>query len=216
MKNLSFILNVILFSLVGLLFALYFNLKKSMQGGDTAAPTPTSTAANVTAQTGNDKLIRIAYVNADTINTDYLLMADFKKQINARQNVLQSEYDKKAKVLQDEYVLYQTKVQANNISQVDAEKEQKAMEAKKAELEDLQRRQEDLVKEVQEKNLALQLKIQNYIVECNKKLKFDYVLAYAGVGGPVLYANSGYNITNQVIEGLNAQYKDSIQRAGKH
>jgi outer membrane protein len=216
MKNLSLVLNVILLVLVGVLFVLYFSLKKSISGGDTTSTSKSDTTANVASRPGNEKPIRIAFVNADSINTDYLLMTDFKKEINARQMALQNEYEKKGKVLQDEYAQYQQRVQANNISQVDAEKAQKDMEAKKAVLDELQHQQDDLLKEVQEKNLKLQNKIQNYIVDYNKKLHFDYVLAYAGVGSSVLYANNYYNITSQVISGLNAQYKDSLLKSAKH
>ncbi|HTB05890.1 MAG TPA: OmpH family outer membrane protein [Bacteroidia bacterium] len=215
MKNLSIVFNVVLLVLVCILFAMYFSLKKTISGGD-ASTSHADTTANITTHKGSEKAIRIAFVNADSINSEYQLMTDFKKEITARQMALQSEYESKAKVLQDEYVAYQQKVQANNISQLDAEKAQKDMEAKKAVIDELQHRQDDMVKEVQDKNLKLQAKIQNYIVDVNKKLNFDYVLAYAGMGSSVLYANNYYNITSQVISGLNAQYKDSLQKAGKH
>ena len=77
--------------------------------------------------------------------------------------------------LQEEYHEYQQKAQAGNISQLDAQKKQKDMEGKKNELDGIQQKQDDLMKEVQERNLQIQQKVQDYIAMYNKKAHYDYV-----------------------------------------
>lgn len=204
MKNLSAVFNVILLVLVGILFVLYFSLKKG-------AGNSQSSETNLTTPSGKQKMLRIAYVNADTINARYQLMTDFKKEIQSRQGALQNEYDAKAKILQDEYTDYQQKAQAGNISQIDAEKKQKDMEQKKAELDNMQGRLDDLMKEVQDRNAQIQQTVEKYIAQYNKKTHFDYVLTYASAGTNILYANDSLDITNEIVKGLNAQYQDSLK-----
>ena len=46
--------------------------------------------------------------------------------------------------------------------------------------------------------------ITDYIQEYNSDKKFDFILTK--MGGNMLYANEALNITNEVVEGLNAKY----------
>src|SRR5579863_8939458 len=111
MKNLSVALNAILLVLVIILFVMFNNFKKSM-GQD----------ANTGASVGKNKLLRIAYINADSINSNYQMMKDFNNEIQEREDQFQQAYSTKAKKFQDEYQTYMQKKQSGNISQVDDEK----------------------------------------------------------------------------------------------
>lgn len=202
MKNLSVALNAILLVLVIILFIMFHNLKKSVGQDD-----------NTGTLVGKNKLLRIAYVNADSINANYLLMKDFNNEIQQKENEFQEEYDTKAKKLQDEYQAYMQKKQTGNISEIDDQKAQQDLEAKKNELDGMQQQRDELVKEVQDRNFQLQKKIQKFIVDYNKKAKFDYILGYENVGGSLLYGNDSLDITKPIVAGLNREYKDSIQKA---
>ncbi len=208
MKNLSIVFNLLLLALVGVLFWLYFSLKKT-SGSDSSMPTAMSNVA------GKSRLIRIAHVNVDSLNAKYQMMLDFKREIESRQNSIQMEYESKGKVLQDEYTSYQQKAQAGTISQIDAEKMQKDLQAKKADLDNVQRKLDDLQREAQERNITILGIVQKYVANYNKKMHFDYVLAFAKSGSNILYANDSLDVTKDVISGLNVQYKDSLQRASK-
>ena len=208
MKNFSIVFNLLLLALVGVLFWLYFSLKKA-SGSDSSMPTAMSNSA------GKSRLIRIAHVNVDSLNAKYQMMLDFKREIESRQNSIQMEYESKGKVLQDEYANYQQKAQAGTISQIDAEKAQKDIQAKKADLDNIQRKLDDLQREAQERNITILGIVQKYVADYNKKMHFDYVLAFAKSGSNILYANDSLDVTKDVIAGLNVQYKDSLQRASK-
>lgn len=211
MKNISLAINAVLLVLIIVLFFMYSSLKKSM-GGET---TTSSGSPQPSMSGGKMKGVRVAYVNADSINATYKLMKDFKAEFQDRQSVLQNEYDVKGRKLQAEYAEYQQKAQSGNISQIDAQNVQKDLEQKKAELDNLQRKEEELTKEVQDKNIAINQKVQDYINEYNKKAHYDYVLGYANLGGTVLYANDSLDITKEIVSGLNKTYADSLAKA-KH
>lgn len=211
MKNVSLAINAVLAILIVVLFFMYSSLKKSIN------PQGATTSVKQDSGMQHTGPLRIAYVNADTINADYKLMKDFKDEIQQRQTALQNEYDTKGQRLQQEYVEYQQKAQAGNISQVDAEKKQKDMQQKKNELDAIQAKQSDLMKEVQDRNLQIQNKVQDYITKYNKKTQYDYVLTYVAIGGNLLYANKSYDITKEIVDGLNKEYTDSVQSANaKH
>jgi len=199
MKNLSIALNAILLVLVIILFVMMNNLKKGMDGGS--------------ASIGKNKLLRIAYVNADSINSNYLLMKDFNAEIQAKEAQFQDEYNQKAKRLQDDYQSYMQKKQSGNTSELDDEKAQQKLQTEKSELDGMQQERDELLKDVQDRNFQLQKKIQKFIVDYNKTSKFDYVLGYENVGGSLLYGNDSLDITKPIVAGLNQQYKDSLQKA---
>jgi outer membrane protein len=202
MKNLSTALNAILLVLVIILFVMFNNLKKTMgQDGSSGA------------EIGKNKILRIAHINLDTINEDYLVMKDFKKEVEAKENQIQDVYSVKGKNLQDEYQAYMLKKQAGNISELDAQKAEQDMQAKKNELDELQQERDNILKEAQDKTLGLQKKVQDYVAAYNKKANFDYILYNVNVGGLVVYANDSMDITKPILAGLNQQYKDSLQKA---
>lgn len=200
MKNLSIAINAILFVLVIILFVMINNLKKNMgqDGGGEAS-------------VGKNKLLRIAHINVDSLNANYLLMKDFNAEIQQKENQFQEVYSAKAKKLQDEYQAYMQKKQSGNTSQLDDQKAEKELGAKKNELDEMQQQRDELVKEVQERNLQLQKKIQRFVSDYNKKTKYDYILEYENIGGLILYSNDSLDITKSIVTALNQQYKDSIQ-----
>jgi outer membrane protein len=205
MKNLSTVLNLVLLVCVGILFFLYFSMKKGSEGSNS------QTSASGFAS-GNGRILRIAHVNVDSLNAKYQCMLDFKREIESRQNSIQNEYDTKAKTLQDEYVAYQQKAQAGTISQVDMDKAQKDMQEKKNVIDNLQRMHDDLLKEAQDRQEKILEIVQRFVANYNKKSHFDYVLAYAKTGSNILLANDSLDITKQVISGLNQQYTDSLRK----
>jgi outer membrane protein len=212
MKNISLAINAILAALIVVLFIMINSLKHSASGDSTQS----NSGSNAPATTlSKQKVLRIAYINDDTISLNYMVMKDLKKEMENRQAVLQNEYDVKSRKLQQEYDDYQKKAQSGNISQLDAQKAGEDLQNKKAELDGIQRQVNELLQEAQVKNQSVEIKVQDYIKQFNKTAKFDYVLAYSAIHGTVLLANDSLDITKQILGGLNQMYNDSIQKA-KH
>jgi outer membrane protein len=206
MKNLSTVFNLVLLVLVGVLFWLYFGLKKS-SGGDNS-----STNTSVSDNAGKDRLLRIAHVNVDTLNAKYQLMLDFKREVESSENSLQAEYQGKATNFQQQYTAYMQKKQAGALSQVDDEKLQRELQAKKDELDNFQAKRDNLVRQTDEHNAKILDIVRKYVADYNKKMHFDYILANAESGTNILYSSDGLDITKDIVSGLNLQYKDSLQK----
>ena len=204
--------NALLLALVAVLFFMYFSLKSSINKDSGGQATANTQSSNTNSNSKGS--LTIAYINDDTITANYLIMKELSKQLQSRQAVLQGEYETKAKKLQDEYNAYQQKAQSGNLSQLDAQKAQEDMQNKKAEVDNLQHKMEDLVAEAKDKNQKILDKVLNYVTMYNKGKHYDYVLTYSSSHGPIIYANNSMDITRDILAGLNKEYNDSI--SAKH
>lgn len=64
---------------------------------------------------------------------------------------------------------------------------------------------QQLIKEKDEFNDKLHKELDAFIKEYNKDGKYDFILSYSSVGSQLLYVNDAYNITADVIKGMNAR-----------
>lgn len=160
-----------------------------------------SVIANDTIQGG----LKVAYVEVDSLMTQF----DFakgkskeleKKSLNARNTLTQ-----KGNALQAAVNNFQQKVQNNGFtSREQAESAQAALQRQQNDLAALQARLENaLATEQQEFLVALQDSLNNFLEVYNKDKKFDLILNKSAI----LYAGKKYDITQDVINGLNKRYK---------
>ena len=65
----------------------------------------------------------------------------------------------------------------------------------------------------EQQNMTSQLfeKISEYVVKYNTPERYKFILTRT-IGGSMWYANESYNITNDIIEGLNAEYDDNKKK----
>ena len=102
---------------------------------------------------------------------------------------------------------FQQKLNNNGFtSREQAASQQAAIERQQRDLQELQARLEnELANETAKFNEALRDSLQNFLKAYNKDKQFDLILSKAGDN--ILMANKKYDITNDVINGLNKRYK---------
>jgi outer membrane protein len=59
---------------------------------------------------------------------------------------------------------------------------------------------------VMRRNLTVKKKIEDFLAEYNKTKNYSYIVSYEQ--GLFYYKDTAYNITNDLIKGLNELYKD--------
>jgi outer membrane protein len=127
---------------------------------------------------------------------------DIKKKessMNAELNDLTSKYQRTIKKWQEK---------GNNITQTEGEQAQREVgllqqqyQQRKGELEqEMQKLQVDRMTE-------LRKQVEEFLKDYNKDKKYSYILSYEP-GFIIYYKDSAYNITSDLITGLNAHYKD--------
>lgn len=151
---------------------------------------------------------KIVYINTDTLMSNYLLAIELNEAFWKKQEERRIELNIKAKSLDQETNEFQRKLQNNGFLS-----EARAVDARDQLLikqENLRRLQQDMMdktaREQNELNKQLYDKLTSFLKEYNKEKGFDIVLS-TQVGSTVLYAVDGFDITNDVVKGLNEEYK---------
>ena len=169
-------------------------------------------AASAGESTGN---VKIAYVEVDSLMTQYEFCKEFtlilqKKSTNARNTLNQ-----KGQALQNAAANFQQKLQNNGFtSREQAESQQAAIQRQQQSLQELQARLEnELANETNKYNEGLRDSLQHFLAAYNKDKKYDLILTKQGDN--ILYAAKRFDITNDVINGLNKRYKSTLKTEEK-
>lgn len=198
--KISLALNVLLIIAVIFLFARTTNTPSAKTTAEKAAE-----IASDSLQSENTGL-KIAYVDADTLNKYYDFVKDATAELDREQAAAKKKVQGKMQDAQQRYQELSQK--ASTMTQTELQDAQQEMQDRQT---DIQQYQTELANQFSDKQADLQKKlaenVKNYLKQFNDSANYDYVLSYAD-GGQVLFAKNGYNITKTVIAGLNKRYHE--------
>lgn len=158
------------------------------------------------AQTG---AMKIAYVEVDSIMSQYKFCKEYSQILQKKSQNIENTLAAKQRSLQAAAAKFQQDVQSNKYTQQQAEAVQANLQRQGADLQALQQRLgNDFQNETNTFNKALRDSIQHYLSFYNKDKKYALILSKAGDN--ILYADKAYDITNEVIAGLNKAYKSTV------
>ena len=165
--------------------------------------------ANDTKESASlSKEMKIAYVEVDTIMTQYTFSKEFKEILQKKAQNIQNTLASKQQSLEAAAAKLQQDYQANALTQDQAQAREAAIQKQNADLQALnQRLSTEFQTETDKFNAALRDSIQNYLKIYNKDKAYSLILTKAGDN--ILYADKKYDITSEVVAGLNKTYKPS-------
>ena len=150
--------------------------------------------------------LKIAYVEVDSIMTQYKFCKDYSLILQKKGQNIQNTLAAKQQQLQAAAANFQQKVQQNAYTREQAEGIQAGLQKQSNDLQALdQRLSNEFQVETAKYNNALRDSIQHFLAAYNKDKKYSLILSKAGDN--LLYADQAYDITNEVIAGLNKAYK---------
>ncbi|GAB4149592.1 MAG: hypothetical protein Fur0041_22680 [Bacteroidia bacterium] len=205
-KNINTILNVVLLGAVITLFVLHFSGNKSEN--DTAKKAADSTPQLKFELPKNLNGAKVLYINVDSLDLKYEAFADLSKETGVNYKAKMLQYQNKGAELQQRYGLLQEKVQMGTISADEAAKEEKAINEGMEELKKMETELAFLENNAFKKNATITQEITKYFKKYSQDKGIDFILGY-GASSTVLYANDSLDITNAVVEALNAEYRAS-------
>jgi outer membrane protein len=198
MKNLSLILNIVLLVAVIVLYYLHFSTPK---GGNT---TPGE------AQNASD--LQIAFINSDTVLKYYDYLKVSRDQLEEKTKKMEQDFRNRAQGLQNEFSAYQRNVNNMTLGQVKATEEELAKKQ-----QNLQMYQQSLSQQVMQEeaklNKELYDRITAYLNKYGKEKGLQVVLKFDPTSD-VLHVSEGLDISQDVIKGLNDEYRTE-KRGGK-
>ena len=167
------------------------------------------------AGTENVSGVKIAYVEVDSLMTQYNFAKDYSVTLQKKSNNARNTLTQKGNQLQAAVNNFQQKLQSNGFqSREQAASVQAAIERQQRDLQELQARLEnELANETQKFNMALRDSLNSFLTSYNKDKKYDMILSKSGDN--ILFANQKYDITQDIINGLNKRYKPSASAAKK-
>lgn len=192
MKNLSLILNAVLFLLVGYLYYVQFSGKKAE-----------SPAVIASATTGG---VKIAYVDSDTLRAKYEWLKAQDEALKQRMQNAENSMIAKKDALERDAAAFQQKYQSGTVPPAQLEKEAQALGKREEALAaEQQRLSKQLNDEYIKTSNELMSNVEVQLKSLQSQIGYDYILSYTKGGGQVLLANDSLDITKQVLELLNAK-----------
>ena len=160
----------------------------------------------VSAQSSVPHEMKIAYVEVDSIMSQYKFCKDYSLILQKKGENIQNTLQQKQQQLQMAANNFKQKMQQNAYTQQQAEGINAGLQKQNNDLQGLnQRLSSEFQAETDKYNAALRDSIQHFLTVYNKDKKYSLILSKAGDN--LLYADKAYDITSDVIAGLNKAYK---------
>lgn len=161
---------------------------------------------NATAPVVAEGGLKIAYVDTDTLLAHYQYAKDLEAELLAYKNQQEATGRSQMERFQKDYQDYLQNGSTMTLSQ---------QQAKEAELKQRAERmatlEQELTAKIMERQMTENTKLLNaifaFIREYNaQNQQFDVILRKTFENTPVLYVNPAMDITQEILEGLNAEY----------
>lgn len=151
---------------------------------------------------------RIAYIEMDSIENNYLMVKDVRDEINKRERQYNNDLAKLDVILNNKAEGYRKR--AGAMSQDDLEKARVDMRETEDQLKGRKMElDEEYQKYVMHSQFALKQNISEFLKRYERSKEFSYIIVYDQ--NLFYYRDTAYNITTEVLKGLNEEY-----RAAKH
>ena len=191
MNKVQILVNVVLVAAVAALFVLHFSKKE-------CAPAEVAASSDV---------MPVAYLNVDSLLANYSFAIEASEQLMSKQEDARLKMNTKLRTFQNEVADFQRKLQNNAfLSRERAEKEQQRLAKKEQELQELEAKlTQDIMLENQKLNMQLADSLTNFLQVFNADGRYHVILSNTAKDN-VLMAAEQYDITEEVVAGMNARY----------
>jgi len=195
MKNGLLVWNIVLTLIAGYLLFSHLNNNKK-----TGASLTDKTAVRDTPAASSS--FRIAFFEMDSVENNFDMVKDVKAEINKKDEEYNQSLSKLDQIYRNSYNEYMQK--AKTQAEVDeAQNNLRVLSDKlKTQKQELDQQYQDFVTR---RNLNVKKKIEDFLTEYNKAKSYSYIMAYEP--GLFYFKDTAYNITSDLIRGLNEEYK---------
>lgn len=149
---------------------------------------------------------RMAYFEMDSVAANFELVKELKAEMLKKEDSISVEMDRMARNMQQKYNYYQE--QANTGVMNQAQSEAAGRDLKNLD-DQIKGRKQALDAEygdfVMRRQNEIKTKIETFLAEYNQNGQFSYIISYEP--GLFYYKDKAYDITADLIKGLNEKYK---------
>lgn len=172
-----------------------------------AGKSENQSANNASSQAAGLSGMKIAFVEVDTLLAKYNFCIDLNEAMVKKSENVRLTLNQKAAELEKQKREFQTKYENNAyLSQERAQQEYNRIAKQEQDLQALSNKlQSELMSENEKNSLQLRDSINAFLKEYNKDKKYSMIFSNTGFDN-LLYADDVYNITQEILDGLNARY----------
>jgi outer membrane protein len=194
------VINLVLFCGLIVLYALYFAGIRG-NASKTQEEQISTLAEKVKEGTAN-----IAFISSDRLMENYELAKKMREEFDQEQTRLENDLARRQRGFQSEVEKFQRDIQAGTISMDRAQAKEQELMQQQQELYQLNESFSNrLMQKEVEMNAELLEKITEFLTRYNEAHGYDYILGFSR-GGGILYASQQHDITDDVLEKLNAEH----------
>jgi len=191
MKQLSLILSIVAVGLAGVVLFLHIKEKQP-------SPRPVVTTPN------GAPVFAIAYFDMDSLENNFQSYKEAMSRLKTKEENLTGELATMEKSYQKKIAEWQQKGTA--MSQTEAEAANREYQQMQQRYASRKQEMEQTLETYKRDELGkLRKKLEDYLKDYNKDRKYNYILSY--VPDFMFYKDTIYNITPDLIKGLNEAYK---------
>ena len=193
MKYLPTILSVIALALVGLLFYLFAHHTEQLK-----------TISDIEQRKTTPDHFRIAYFDLDTLQANYDYFKEAQSKLKSQENDMNMRLSSLSKSYQKKVDAWRQK--GNNMTQAEAEQAQQEYAGDQQNFQNQKQQLEsELYKASEDYKTQIRKKVEDYLKRFNNRGDYSFIFAY-DPGSFMYYKDTIYNITSNLLEGLNAEY----------
>lgn len=201
MKNTNIIINAILAAAVAVLYIIHFTSGKGADAGKTAAP---ETSAETELSAGSN----IAYIRIDTLMAGYDMAKDLSGELQIKMDAAQKDLEKRGRNLERDANDFQNRYTKGLMTRSQAEEANNKLMQQQQELAALeQQKTYELNEERFVMNNRIIDAIRTYVEKYNSEKGFDVIISTDGTSNIVLTGNPALDITDEILKGLNEEYR---------
>jgi outer membrane protein len=164
-----------------------------------------STAAS-NGKTDSTQVLKFAYVDLDSLQEKYLYYQEKTKEFNSKKEAADRDLNAAFQKIDNERVAFIQRGQS--VTQAEAENFQRVYQGKMQNLEEQKKQLENNIATEGMKTMEELKKTMNaFLEEYNKDKKYTFIFSFSTAMDVLFYKDQSYNITNDVVDGLNKAYK---------
>jgi len=166
---------------------------------------------NSNAQVESGNSFKIAYVMTDTLSEAYEYFNDLQSALLIDRQEKEADLSNRYKALQNKFMKIQRDAQNRMITPTSAQKKQEQLGLQQQKIQqDQQLYEMEMMEKSQNMTLQILDSIQNYLKIYNEEHHFNMIITSDTLGSQILYADKQFDITKDVIKGLNKRYRASL------
>ena len=198
MKNFSLVLNIVLLAAVAFLYTKVFS----------SSSTETTVTKTTIKENIGDTSTKagIAFVELDSLNEKISYIKDRRKELEAEQKAIETEWQNGYRGLENRKNEFLKR--GKSITQQEAEKFQGELMQQQQQIDG---KKQNSTQNLSEKSYKLmddiQKKLKDFLNDYNRNKKYQYILTTGTGLDYMLYKDSTFNITADVIKGMNEKMK---------